>query len=133
MLRYRLRTLLVVLALGPPLLAGLWCGIPVVWILVAAVTSSLIAASVGTLLFFWRFDLRSILGATTGSVVGVYFFLIAQCLIDSQLLLVFSAWPASGWDVLGLAAAVCVTGMIGLVLGFLFAGVIRTVDYFSGS
>jgi len=131
--RYSLRSLLIAVAAVPPALAVLWCGVPAAWILAAATASSFIAASVGTLLFFWRFDLRTVLGATAGSIVGVYFFIFAQCLIDGRSLLVFQPWPVSAQDGLALAFGVCVTGIIGSALGFLFAGVIRVVYFFSGS
>jgi len=133
MLRYRLRTLLILLALGPPVIAGVLVGIPAICILVAAVASSFIAASIGTLLFSWRFEWRPIMGATAGGVAGVYFYWIAQSVLDSrQPLFFFQPWPVrDGWERLGLLVGMIISGMIGLALGFLFAGLIRLVYFFA--
>jgi hypothetical protein len=130
-MQYRLRTLLIMLALLPPVLAGAWylfafrmnpLFTPGISIPAAAILSSFFSASfVGLLFHDSGFTCRTVLAATMASAIYVFGGLMASCSRTHEPYFPLDLRPVSGWG--GVALFICLKCVFiaGLVFGFIFA------------
>jgi hypothetical protein len=129
-MRYRLRTLLIVLALGPFVLYGLGEQVPAIVIPTVSVASSFVGTTVGTtvgtLLFFWCFHIRTVLAGTAFGVVFFYGLLLPS----GEASFLFQTRPSRPiWED-GLPLLFLVLGAVGwgLIVGFMFAAFARLLN-----
>lgn len=106
---------------------------PAILILAVSLVASLISASLGSLLFFWRYKARVVFSATAVSVITTYCVLFLWLGLMHEAYIFLQTWPATGWDGLGVAVCQLIVGAAGLTLGFLFMGVARLVEFLDKS